>query len=118
MPEYPAVSPNVIAVGGTNLTLNADNSYQSETGWGYYSDSAGAFIGSGGGISQYEAEPTYQQGVQSTGWRTGPDVAFVADPNTGAWVADPYNLGTDDPWEVVGGTSLVGRRPGPGWCAG
>ena len=40
-PEYPAFSPNVVAVGGTSLTLNADDSYNSETGWGYYSDSAG-----------------------------------------------------------------------------
>ncbi len=37
-PEYPAFSPNVVAVGGTSLTLNADNSYNSETGWGYHSD--------------------------------------------------------------------------------
>ena len=66
-PEYPAFSPNVVAVGGTSLTLNADNSYNSETGWGYYSDSAGTLIGSGGGISLYEPEPAYQQGVQSTG---------------------------------------------------
>ncbi len=28
-PEYPAYSPNVVAVGGTSLTLNADNSYNS-----------------------------------------------------------------------------------------
>ena len=79
-PEYPAFSPNVVAVGGTSLTLNADNSYNSETGWGYYSNSAGAFIGSGGGISLYEPEPAYQQGVQSTGYRTTPDVSMVADP--------------------------------------
>ena len=61
-PEYPAFSPNVVAVGGTSLTLNADNSYNSETGWGYYSDSAGALIGSGGGISLYEPEPAYPAG--------------------------------------------------------
>ena len=105
-PEYPAFSPNVVAVGGTSLTLNDDNSYNSETGWGYQSDSAGAFIGSGGGISLYEPEPAYQQGVQSTGSRTTPDVSFVADPATGAWIADPYNLSADNPFEVVGGTSL------------
>ena len=83
-PEYPAFSPNVVAVGGTSLNLNADNSYNSETGWGYYSDSVGMAIGSGGGLSQYEPEPSYQQGVQSTGSRTTPDVSFVADPATGA----------------------------------
>jgi subtilase family serine protease len=105
-PEYPAFSPNVVAVGGTSLTLNADGSYNSETGWGYQSASLGEFVGSGGGISQYEAEPAYQVGVQSTGYRTTPDVSFVADPLTGAWVADPYNLVSTNPWEVSGGTSL------------
>ena len=50
-PEYPAFSPNVVAVGGTSLNLNADQSYNSETGWGYYADSLGTSIGSGGGIS-------------------------------------------------------------------
>ena len=111
-PVYPAFSPNVLAVGGTSLTLNADNSYNSETGWGYFSNAAGTFIGSGGGISQYEVEPAYQQGVQSTGSRTTPDVSFVADPATGAWIADPYNLDPSNPWEVVGGTSLSA----PAWA--
>ena len=111
-PEYPAFSPNVVAVGGTSLNLNADNSYNSETGWGYNSASAGEFIGSGGGISMYEPEPAYQEGVQSTGSRTTPDVSLVADPATGAWIADPYNLGADNPFEVVGGTSLSA----PAWA--
>ncbi len=110
--EYPAFSPNVVAVGGTSLSLNADNSYNSETGWGYYSDSLGMSIGSGGGLSLYESEPAYQQGVQSTGRRTTPDVSFVADPATGAWIADPYNLGVNNPFEVVGGTSLAA----PAWA--
>ena len=105
-PEYPAFSPNVVAVGGTSLTLNDDGSYNSETGWGYESGSLGVFIGSGGGLSLYEPEPAYQQGVQSLGSRTTPDVSFVADPATGAWIADPYNLSSDNPFEVVGGTSL------------
>ncbi len=112
-PEYPAFSPNVVAVGGTSLMLNADNSYDSEIGWGDDSDSAGTFIGSGGGISLYEPEPSYQQGVQSTGNRTTPDVALVADPATGAWIADPYNLDPSNPFEVVGGTSLAA----PAWAA-
>ena len=105
-PEYPAYSPNVLAVGGTSLTLNADGSYNSETGWGYQSESAGAFIGSGGGISLYEPEPAYQAGVQSTGYRTTPDVSLDADPATGAWIADPYNLDPGNPFEAVGGTSV------------
>jgi hypothetical protein len=111
-PQFPAYSPNVVAVGGTSLALNADSSYQGETGWGYVSTALGSFIGSGGGLSRYEPEPAYQQGVQATGNRTTPDVALVADPTTGAWIADPYNLPGDDPFEVVGGTSLSA----PAWA--
>ena len=66
----------------------------------------GTFIGTGGGISLYEPEPAYQEGVQCTGSRTIPDVSLVADPATGAWIADPYNLRSSNPFEVVGGTSL------------
>jgi subtilase family serine protease len=105
-PEYPAFSPNVVAVGGTTLNLNSDQSYNSETGWGYYADSLGTSIGSGGGLSLYQPEPAYQQGVQSTGSRTTPDVSLIADPATGGWIADTYNLSLDNPYEVAGGTSL------------
>jgi len=101
-----------VAVGGTSLTLNTGGSYNSETGWGYYSGAAGAVIGSGGGISLYEPEPAFQQAVQSTGYRTTPDVSLVADPATGAWIADPYNLDPSNPFEVVGGTSLSA----PAWA--
>ncbi len=111
-PEYPAFSPNVVAVGGTSLILNADNSYNSETGFGYESSALGTLIGSGGGISLFEPEPAYQEGVQSTGGRTIPDVSLVADPATGAWIADPYNLSGSNPFEVVGGTSLAA----PSWA--
>ena len=106
-PLYPAFSPDVLAVGGTSLSLNQDGSYNSETGWGNLSNASGPYFASGGGLSQYEAEPAYQQGVQNTGSRTIPDVAFVADPGTGVWIADPYNLGAGNPWEVAGGTSLA-----------
>ncbi len=111
-PEYPAYSPNVVAVGGTSLTLNADDSYNSETAWGYYSSTMGQFIGSGGGLSQFEAEPAWQLGVQSTGSRSTPDVAAVADPATGAWIADTYNLLGGSPMVTVGGTSLSA----PNWA--
>jgi Prealbumin-like fold domain len=105
-PEYPAFSPNVVAVGGTSLTLNSDNSYNSETGWGYFSNSVGEFIGSGGGVSQFESEPSYQAAFQATGYRTTPDVSMDADPATGAYITDPYNITSGSPFEVVGGTSL------------
>ena len=37
---------------------------------------------------------------------------MVADPATGAWIADPYNLDPSSPFEVVGGTSLSS----PAWA--
>ena len=74
--SYPAASPHVLSVGGTSLTLNANGTYASESAW----------TGSGGGVSTQETEPTYQLGVQKTGFRTIPDVSYDADPNTGVSV--------------------------------
>ncbi|HEX5270895.1 MAG TPA: S53 family peptidase [Gemmataceae bacterium] len=86
---WPAVSPNVLSVGGTTLFTGPGGSYVGELGW----------PGSGGGISLYETEPAYQLGVQSTGRRTTPDVAYDADPQPGFSI---YQGGT---WQTVGGTS-------------
>jgi subtilase family serine protease len=103
-PEWPAISPYVVAVGGTSLTLNSTGTYKSESGWS----------GSGGGISKYESQPTYQQGVvtQSTTSRTNPDVAYDANPNTGFYVADSYYQ-PGYTWYEVGGTSAGA----PQWSA-
>ncbi len=96
-PSYPAVSPNVLAVGGTTLNVDSGGNYLSESGWS----------GSGGGISSVEAQPSYQKGVvtQTTSWRANPDVAYDADPNTGFAVYDSYNNGSAAPWSQFGGTS-------------
>ena len=107
---YPAFSPNVIAVGGTTLNLNASGTLLSETAWSTGSDSWDTSLGTGGGTSQFEAEPTYQQSVQQTGFRTIPDVAFDADPNTGVPVYDSY--ANSSPWGQYGGTSLSS----PSWA--
>ncbi len=99
---YPAYSPNVLAAGGTTLTLDANNTIQSETAWS----------GSGGGTSQFEPEPAYQQGFQSTGKRTIPDVAWDADPNTGVAMYDSYDdTDGDGDWYEIGGTSVAA----PSW---
>jgi hypothetical protein len=111
-PQYPASSPDVVAVGGTSLYLNADGSYNREMAWGDSSQTGGASIGSGGGVSRYEGEPSYQQGVQSLGHRTTPDVSLVADPATGVWVAVPSRGTTGTRLEVAGGTSLSA----PAWA--
>ena len=93
---YPSVSPNVIAVGGTSLTLNGDGSYGSESAW---SDG-------GGGISKYESQPSYQNGKvngDSSTNRTVPDVSMVADPNTGVFLLDTFY---SSQYQQAGGTSL------------
>jgi subtilase family serine protease len=114
---WPAVSPNVVAVGGTTLKLTASNTISSETGWGNGIFSS-YFGGSGGGFSVYEKLPTYQAGITTVsngfkltdfGARLSPDVAYVANPNTGVSVLDT----TDGGWFTVGGTSAGS----PQWAA-
>ena len=102
--SYPAVSPNVVSVGGTSLRLNSGN-YFSESGWS----------GSGGGISAYESQPAYQNGVVtgSTTKRANPDVSYDADPSTGLAVYDSYGNGSASPWSQYGGTSAAA----PQWAA-
>jgi hypothetical protein len=100
---YPAYSSHVVAVGGTSLWLGSDGSYPGETGWS----------GSGGGISAFENEPAYQQGVQSTGFRTIPDVAFDGNHATPVSVYDSYDDTGAGPWNNIAGTSLGA----PAWAA-
>ncbi len=102
--SYPSTSPNVLSVGGTSLSLNSDSTYSSESAWS----------GSGGGISAYESQPSYQQGVvtQSTTKRTSPDVAYDADPNTGVPVYQTDGNGSGG-WLQYGGTSAAA----PQWAA-
>jgi subtilase family serine protease len=89
--EYPAASPYVVAVGGTSLTLNSDNSRQSETVWS----------GTGSGCSAYESKPSFQSDTLCKR-RTVVDVAAAADPYTGG--AAVYINGS---WYQIGGTSLA-----------
>lgn len=106
--SYPAASPYVLSVGGTYLTTDVDGVYISETGWG---DGPSSYFsgGSGGGISLYSRQPSYQKGIaeQSRIYRTVPDVSMVADPASGVAVYDSYDNGGATPWAQVGGTSLA-----------
>jgi len=98
--SYPSLSPNVVAVGGTSLSIDSSGNYLSETPW---DDSYGA---DGGGVSVFESQPGYQSGkvngTSSTN-RTVPDVSMDADVNTGVYVLDSYAGG----YYQVGGTSLA-----------
>src|SRR5208282_4491906 len=100
---------NVLAVGGTTLTLAAGNTYGSETAW---SDSTGGFSGFDSNWWTYEPETSYQTATLqavglSYGVRTTPDVSFNADPNTGVAVYDSVPYGGQSGWFQVGGTSAA-----------
>jgi subtilase family serine protease len=119
-PDWPAVSPWVTAVGGTSLGIGAANDRVLETGWGtsnYNCDSTthvctrtGWLYGAGGGVSQIFAEPSYQTdaGLSFSG-RAIPDVAALADPQTGLLVGQTQKFpdGTYYDEYRIGGTSLA-----------
>jgi hypothetical protein len=95
--SYPSASPNVVAVGGTTLTLGAGGTWAGESGW----------AGGAGGPSAYEPQPLGQLGLvpQTAASRTAPDVAYDADPATGFPIYDSYNYPASAPWAQFGGTS-------------
>jgi len=94
--EYPAASRFVNAVGGTTLTLNANNTRKTETVWN----------GAGSGCSAYEPKPTWQTDSGCVR-RTVADISADADPNTGAAVYDSVRYQGRSGWFQVGGTSLA-----------
>ncbi len=99
--DWPASSPSVLAVGGTNLVLADDaGAYGSESSW--FDPSGG---GTTGGASVVEKEPAYQQAVQNTGARTTADVSYDGDPNSGFAVYNSIPDGGFSGWQVIGGTS-------------
>jgi subtilase family serine protease len=115
--QYPAASPNVIAVGGTTLSGCSGTScsgFTSETVWS----------GSGGGSSADEALPGYQSSYSGpvsgattistlTGGKRGiPDVSFDANPNTGVSVYDSTSYQGQSGWFTLGGTSVSA----PNWA--
>ncbi len=98
--SWPASSPYVVGVGGTTLSLNTDGSVKKETAWN----------GSGGGISVYEKEPSFQNNysiAMDKGYRAIPDVAYNADPESG------FPIIRNGVWRTVGGTSAGA----PQWAA-
>ncbi|GAA5174921.1 hypothetical protein GCM10025771_05780 [Niveibacterium umoris] len=97
--SWPAVSANVLAVGGTSLTYTGSGARR-ETGWS----------GTGGGVSAYVPTPAYQKsavpGVGGLASRGVADVAFNADPATGQFVAVIQPGSSAVNWISAGGTSL------------
>ncbi len=100
--DFPASSPHVLGCGGTTLQVSDDN-VTSETVW----NDGGQGGATGGGVSDKFGLPDWQAdaGVpkrsdDDTG-RGVPDVAAVADPQTG------YRILVDGQQKVIGGTSAV-----------
>ena len=102
--DFPASSPWVLSCGGTNLKA-ASGKITSETVWNGGSDGGAT----GGGVSAHFSRPWYQAftslpvhgGTTQLTGRGVPDVAGVADPNTG------YAILVDGSDGVIGGTSAV-----------
>jgi len=90
--DFPSSSPNVTAVGGTTLTCpnNVYDSFTTEVAW-----SSG-----GGGISAGFTKPAYQGSLSGNG-RSTPDLAGVADPNTGVVYL------VNGQYQLIGGTSVA-----------
>jgi len=117
----PADSPWVTGVGGVSLALNPNNTIAWQSGWGtnfnllddegFVTDPPsgnGYFdFGSGGGQSAFFLKPTFQSSVRGSG-RMLPDVSWLADPYTGAYIAisEPGVL-PELQYQVYGGTSLA-----------
>ncbi len=90
--SWPASSPAVIGVGGTTVAFSSTGSVKKESAWS----------GSGGGVSAYEKEPSFQSDYsipKAGGMRAIPDVAYDADPQSG------FSIVRGSTWYVVGGTS-------------
>jgi subtilase family serine protease len=116
--DWPASSPWVTAVGGTALGVDAANRRAIETGWGTsdYSCNSGTLVctrtgwlyGAGGGVSAVFGVPFYQQGLGLTG-RGVPDVAALADPQTGLLVGQTQTFPEGAHYDEyrIGGTSLA-----------
>lgn len=102
--DFPASSPWVLACGGTTLH-SSNGKIKSETVW---NDGANGGA-TGGGVSSHFSKPKYQAsinvpkptGTANKDGRGIPDVAGVADPDTG------YAILVDGQQGVVGGTSAV-----------
>ncbi|MGW3951473.1 S53 family peptidase [Streptomyces sp. NPDC004752] len=129
--DTPANSAWVTAVGGTSLAVGKGEKYLWETGWGTekanlsadggsWTDFPGAFTsGAGGGTSRTVPQPYYQKGVVPNALaqansaarnRVVPDIAAVADPNTGFLVGQTQTFpdGSEQYAEYrIGGTSLA-----------
>jgi hypothetical protein len=103
--SYPASSPYVTGIGGTNVTLTPANQIEAQYVW---NDAPYALSAGGGGLSTVFKRPSYQRGFVSKNRRAVPDVSLLADvlPGYNIYCTAPECLaGNPSPWITVGGTS-------------
>ena len=113
--SWPATSPYVLAVGGTNLTLTSSNTIASSGVWNdtTYPKPYNLLAGGGGDASMLEDRPWWQPALpsQST-YRMVPDVAAFADASPGYAIVCSFGVSGCGPSpgqtiEFVGGTSAA-----------
>ncbi len=114
--DYPASSPHVVAVGGTELMLTAEGKRAGERVWNEDPDAEGHNSGAGGGgCSAVFAPPVWQRevpdwsqvGCESEGppHRAVADVAADGDPYSGVLVYDSAE--SKENLLIIGGTSVA-----------
>lgn len=107
--SYPASSPFVTGVGGTNVALNAANQIVSQEVW---NDSPLVNASGGGGFSTLFKRPSYQDSFVGASHRAIPDVSMLADVAPGYEIfctaqGDCVDKTHTNPWTQVGGTSAA-----------
>lgn len=102
VPNYPAASPYVTSVGGTNLQQDSSvpRGWTESTWGGLLADSTGS------GCSASETKPSWQTDTGCAN-RADNDVSAVADPATGVAAYDSYLNARSAGWQVFGGTSVA-----------
>jgi subtilase family serine protease len=105
--NYPASSPFVTGVGGTNIALNAANQITGQIVWNDANLQPGS--AGGGGFSNIFARPAYQAGTVAGDRRAVPDVSMLADiaPGYAIYCTAPGCASPTGAWQVVGGTSAA-----------
>jgi len=100
--QFPSGDPNVVAAGGTTLSLFSGPFYNYEVAWSGGPDGCGTNDGgSTGGYSVYYGTPGYQSSL-GLGSRGVPDIALNAD-----WYNTPQNIFFGGALQGNGGTSIV-----------
>lgn len=77
--NYPAASPNIVAVGGTEFKRDQNGNFTNEVGWSGISGITGTPNGSSGGPSVYEPRPAIQNFVMKIvgNHRGSPDISVI-----------------------------------------